>query len=325
MGTTTADLLGLSFNATEVSIGNAEPGISIGSSVASYVYTESSLLATNSLIGPGATATVTAVSGTSVTVTLSNAATSLANGQQITGTLIGNNASEILLEGSVPGVGSSYVYVSNTAAEQPGVGQTAFVDVPYGSATYVPACYCAGTLILTEAGEVAVEALAIGDRVITASGERKPIRWIGQRSYGGRFLAGRPELHPICLRAGALGDCVPKRDLFVSPRHAMYLDGVLVPAQELLNGATVVRHRSDEAVSYYHIELDDHDIILAEGAASESFVDDDSRMIFHNADGFAGRPAEPAVFCAPRVTEGYALHAIRTEIAARAGLVTQAA
>jgi hypothetical protein len=187
-------------------------------------------------------------------------------------------------------------------------------------------CYCTGTRILTDHGEVAVEVLAIGDIVITASGARRPIRWIGTRSYTGRFANTNPAVLPVCVRAGALADGIPARDLWVSPDHALYLDDVLIPAEQLVNGATILKAERVESVTYWHVELDSHDVLVAEGAAAESFVDDGGRAIFHNAASFrALYPREAAwspaaVYCAPRVTDGYVLEAVRRRLVLHAGL-----
>ena len=151
------------------------------------------------------------------------------------------------------------------------------------------ACYCPGTLILTDTGEVPIERLQIGDHVVTNSGLLKPIRWIGRRSYSGRFIEGRHDMLPVRIRAGAIGAGVPRRDLVVSPKHAMLLDGVLVPAHCLVNGVSVTQADRVDSVQYVHVELALHDVILAEGAPSETFVDDNSRGMFHNAHEFAGR------------------------------------
>ncbi len=178
-----------------------------------------------------------------------------------------------------------------------------------------PACYCPGTMIATDRGEVAVEELAIGDRVMTVAGTAKPIRWIGRRSYAGRFLRSRPRLLPVRIAAGALGDGLPYLDLVVSPAHALMLQGVLVPAEDLVNGVTILREPAMERVDYLHIELAEHDVIWANGVAAETFVDDDSRAMFANAaeyhalypDAVTTQPA----YCLPRVTGGYQLDRIR--------------
>lgn len=139
------------------------------------------------------------------------------------------------------------------------------------------ACFAAGTLILTDRGEVAVQDLGIGDVLLTAGGAAEPIRWIGRRSYAGQFLAANPQVQPIRLRAGCLGEGLPRRDLLVSPKHAMLLDGMLVPAECLVNDVTVLHEHGMATIEYFHIELDGHGVLLAEGAPSETFVDDDSR------------------------------------------------
>ncbi|HEY0909633.1 MAG TPA: Hint domain-containing protein [Bradyrhizobium sp.] len=192
------------------------------------------------------------------------------------------------------------------------------------TATDNVACYCPGTLIATDRGEVAVEDLKIGDGVVVMSGALRPIKWIGTRSYGGRFILGRTDILPICFKAGSLGDNVPKRDLWISPHHAMYLDGVLIEARDLVNGVSIVRAERVEKVEYFHIELDSHDVILAEGALSETFVDDDSRGMFHNAHEYGALYPDTvrvaARYCAKRCADGYEVEAARRRIDARAGL-----
>ena len=185
--------------------------------------------------------------------------------------------------------------------------------------TELVACYAAGTRIATPSGEQTIETLSIGGGVLTAAGLDRRVEWIGRRSYAARFVAANPHLRPVRFRAGSLGQGLPRRDLLVSPDHAMVLDGCLVPARLLLNGETIVQDRSGAGVSYYHVELADHDVILAEGAPSESFVDDDSRRRFQNAAEYDAlyphAPRRPGAYCAPRLTEGYALEAVRRRLA----------
>ena len=190
------------------------------------------------------------------------------------------------------------------------------------------ACYCAGTLIRAPCGNQRVEKLQIGDEVMTASGAGRPIKWIGRRSYLGRFVMGRKDILPVCIKAGALADNVPKRDLWISPNHAMYfndkhLDGVLIEAKDLVNGVSIVQAESVEQVEYFHIELETHDVIVAEGALSETFIDDDSRGMFHNAHEYRvlyPAAATAAQYCAPRLDGGYEVEAVRRHLALRAGL-----
>jgi len=215
--------------------------------------------------------------------------------------------------------------VSNNGSATPTQPTNPMPANPTPPANNAP-CYCTGTRIMTDHGPVAVEALVIGDRVVTAAGAHRPIRWIGTRSYGGRFANANPAILPVCVKAGALADAVPARDLWVSPEHALFLDGVLVPAEHLVNGASIVKARRVESVTYWHVELDSHDVLLAEDAPAESFVDDGGRAIFHNAAAYrALYPQAPswageAAYCAPRVTDGFALEAIRRRLAVRAGL-----
>jgi len=190
------------------------------------------------------------------------------------------------------------------------------------------ACYCRGTRILTDHGEVAVEELEIGDRLLTSAGVARPIKWIGRRSYPGRFANGNRDVLPICFSQGSLAGNVPHRDLWVSPRHAMFLDGVLIAAEHLVNGVSVVQATHVDLVEYFHVELDSHDVIVAEGSLSETFVDDNSRSMFLNADEFCALYGDAVsartVYCAPRVEDGFVLETVRRRLAAQAGQLVDA-
>jgi hypothetical protein len=145
------------------------------------------------------------------------------------------------------------------------------------------ACFASGSRILTARGEIAVEFLRSSDRLITHDGRELPIKWIGWRRVN---IAAHPEpgkVAPIRIAQGALGENAPQRDLLVSPDHAMYLNGSFIPASALVNGANITQMQTSD-VAYYHVELDEHAIILAEGAATESFLErEDNRSYFSNS------------------------------------------
>ena len=193
-----------------------------------------------------------------------------------------SSQAQIGYENATLGTGASGEYTYEQGQSYPNSASGATIA---SVSTAEVACCCAGTLIQTDRGEVPVESLVVGDRILTVAGGAEPVRWIGRRSYAGRFLAGQGHLMPILFRAGSLGEGLPRRDLRVSPSHAMFLDGVLVPAQCLVNGMTIRQERDCKRVEYFHVELAAHDVIFAEGAPSESFVDDDSRGMFHKRRG----------------------------------------
>ncbi len=207
-----------------------------------------------------------------------------------------------------------------------GGGGNAFADISGAGSINGPVpCYCRGTMIETKRGEKKVETLAIGDKVVTASGALRPVKWIGRRSYAGRFVLGRKDILPVCIKAGALGTNMPVRDLWISPHHAMYFSdqgGVLIEAKDLVNGISIVQAERVDKVEYVHVELETHDVIIAEGALSETYLDEDNRGMFHNALDYdtlyTGDGAQlPTRYCAPRLEDGYAVEDVRRRIAAR--------
>jgi hypothetical protein len=167
-----------------------------------------------------------------------------------------------------------------------------------------PLCFMPGTRIATPSGEVAIEDLAIGDLVLTTAGAAAPVRWIGRQTVV--LGSGDPlRTTPIRIRAGALGGGLPTRDLRVSPDHALLVDGVLVQAAALVNGTSILRDTDVPAsFTYLHVELDDHALLLAEGAPAESFIDNVDRAAFDNwaeREALLGAPAPMTEMALPRV------------------------
>lgn len=211
---------------------------------------------------------------------------------------------------------SGYGYVLALDGFSGRVIETTFVKDP------TVFCFAEGTLIHTAQGLVAVEDLAIGDLAVTAAGAQRPVKWIGHvLSRPGRHP--RPwEVNPIRVAAHAFGPGAPDRDLRLSPGHAVYVDGVLVPVGHLVNGATIVQEEA-ETIRYFHVELDTHDVLLANGLPCESYLDDGNRFFAANASEFTelyGRldPQSWDNACAPLVAEGPQLTEIRERLHARA-------
>ena len=197
-------------------------------------------------------------------------------------------------------------WFANTASDGAGGTNVFLTDV---------SCFLRGTLVTTLAGEVAVQDLRPGDHVVTRTGSR-PIVWVGF----GRTLVNprnRCDVAPVIVRAGAMGDGAPCRDLFVTRRHAMQVGDVLVPVEHLINGASVLWDDAAQVVEYYHVELDAHDVLLADGAWAESYRDDASANHFQNEATRPARASEPA--CLPMVESGAALDAAWRKIASRIG------
>jgi hypothetical protein len=162
-------------------------------------------------------------------------------------------------------------------------------------------CFLRGTQILTDAGEVAVETLSVGDRVITLSGEAKPIAWIGC----GRVTVTRGRrcaATPIVVRKAALGNNLPHHDLHITKGHALFLDDVLIPVEFLVNHRSIAWDDRAQEVAFFHIELATHDVLLANGAPAETYRDDGNRWLFQNANTGWDQPPKPP--CAPVLTGG---------------------
>lgn len=178
---------------------------------------------------------------------------------------------------------------------------TATPDGSGGDIVTTTLCFCAGTMIATPAGETPVEQLAVGDQVLTAHGTVRPVVWIGV----GQVLATRGRrgaATPVIVRRNALADNVPHRDLHVTKGHSVYLDSVLIPVEFLVNHRSILWDDQAQMVSLYHIELEAHDVLLANGAPLESYRDDGNRWLFQNANAAWG--LAPKEHYAPVLTGG---------------------
>ncbi len=192
-----------------------------------------------------------------------------------------------------------------------------------------PVCFTTGTLIRVARGgsevDVPVEALVVGDAAVTASGLHRPIRWIGHRVVDCRALRVPSDSWPVRVRAGAFGvgacgGTLPERDLRLSPGHPVLVGTgaaeVLVPIMCLINGTSIARVPVD-TVTYWHVELDAHDILLAEGLPAESFLDYGNRSWFAD-DGALTDPDVVApglgARCRPVAVDGPAVEAERRRL-----------
>jgi len=190
-----------------------------------------------------------------------------------------------------------------------------------------PPCLARGTQVLTPSGNVVIEKLRQGDLITTISDGDSPILWIGRRRMN---LRGHPRpevVQPICFYQDSIADGVPQSDLLLSPDHALYLGGLLIPAKTFVNGATIVQ-LIRTSVTYYHIELSNHGIIFAEGAPVETYLETGNRGAFENG----GKPVQlhPDFAQTLREAKGYApfaetgpiVESVRQTILDRAGIKT---
>ena len=151
-------------------------------------------------------------------------------------------------------------------------------------------CFAAGTRIRTDAGDIAVEHLKLGDRIVTRDGPPQPITWIGHRHVRPARHPHPQQVRPVRIEAHAFGPNEPQAALHLSPDHAIFAEGVLIPVKHLINGVTV-RQVDVESVTYFHIELPEHAVILAEGLPAESYLDTGDRSSFAEAPVTALHPA----------------------------------
>jgi hypothetical protein len=181
------------------------------------------------------------------------------------------------------------------------------------------ACFAAGTAIATPHGDVAVERLQVGDRIL-ASGGCRVVVWLGHRSID---CAQEPEprrVWPVRIAANAFAAGQPARDLMLSPDHAIFYEGQLIPVKYLIDDISIMSVPVSH-ITYWHVELDAHDIIRAEGLKVESYLDTGNRGQFANADG-PSRNLTWQDACAPLCLSGPPIAGLRERLSGRHSLIT---
>jgi Hint domain len=253
-------------------------------------------------------------------VTILNSGTSFAT----TGNVVLSNGDTLALSGITGDL--SHGWIAETASDGSGGTEIFLASV----------CYAGGTRILTAAGEKPVESLNPGDLVMTVAGDEqlaRPMKWLGHRHID-LTKVSRPEtVAPIFIQRDAFADGMPHRDLMVSPDHGVFVDGYLICARQLVNGTTIRQELGLTEVDYYHVELDEHAILLAEGLPAESYLDTGNSGFFANSGAPtmlhpdltdpSDYPTREAGSCAPFVWDEATVRPVWQRLADRAGSIGQ--
>jgi hypothetical protein len=183
-------------------------------------------------------------------------------------------------------------------------------------------CFLSGTRIAAAEGSVCVEELSVGAMVLTVTGESRAVQWLGHRVIDCTRHPDPSQVWPYQVEAGAFADGQPERDLLLSLGHSIFVENSLIQVDHLVNGATI-RQVPRERVEYWHVELDSHDVLLAEGLPAESYLDDGNRQFFDNGgtvvDAFPSlEPTRGAEACAPMVKDGPVLQRVKAALLERA-------
>ncbi|MEP7456740.1 Hint domain-containing protein [Phyllobacterium sp. SB3] len=226
---------------------------------------------------------------------------------------------------SVGQVGNTVTFYGPLGILQP----IASYDIPAGATytysndtdtlTFLTPCFVRGTLIATPTGEIAVERLKAGDLISSLNNGTVAVKWVGNRAIDPKTLDKPRNDLPVRILAGAIAEDMPSRDLYVSPDHCMFVNGSLVPAKLLINGTTVSQPITLNPIDYYHVELEQHDVIWANGAMAETYLDLGNRHVFLEPGvlQFTSPKAYDAKACYPLAYSGPAVDAARAIITER--------
>ena len=146
-------------------------------------------------------------------------------------------------------------------------------------------CFLLGTNILTSKGEKPVESLSVGDEVVAICNNgriNRKIVWIGKTDISVDQGKNKNDLYPVCIKAHAFGLNKPHRDLYLTPEHTVYIDGGLIPVRMLVNGRSIVIDKFRDKFQIYHVETEQHSILLSENLMTESYLNTDDKYLFDN-------------------------------------------
>lgn len=243
------------------------------------------------------------------------------------GTLTGTGSSAVFLMQMSTGTAASSVThwaemlpVTSSDPEWsslPGYPSTSVPDLTGLQTPINIPCFAEGTRIVTAEGEAAVEEISEGTLVRTSSGQLAPVIWVGCRHVDCARHPNPRDVWPVCIRAGAFGVGQPHSDLLLSPDHAVFVEDVLIPVKYLVNGHSIVQMPMDE-VTYYHIELPRHDVVLAEGLPVESYLDCGDRAEFASVNHGSASQLWEAHGCAPLMVTGPRVAAMHRALMDRA-------
>ncbi|HIM20495.1 MAG TPA: Hint domain-containing protein [Rhodospirillales bacterium] len=218
-------------------------------------------------------------------------------GSNVTGTLVGTTPNGVVVSRG----GYNYLFTNSTySLNQSGISPN--TSDPYNY------CFLEGTSINTPEGTRPVESIEMGDKVLSADGRELTVRWMGHETVRNGIGASIHKA-PIKISAGAFGDGLPVSDLYVSNAHAFLLDGHLVVASALINGEIITAVPFSEMPSeftYWHIETEEHELVVANGVAAETLSGAPERKDFDNYDSYvaqygADRIIQPMAY--PRIKD----------------------
>jgi hypothetical protein len=199
----------------------------------------------------------------------------------------------VILASSAVAASSAHALTSSTSSVSP-------------CATSVCRCFLKGTKIQTAEGERKVEDLTIGDLLPTMFGGLRPVQFIGRYPIR-RSDPTKPwvkDALPVRITRSALAPDVPHADLYMTAGHSLLIDGVLAPAEVLINGTTITRYEAREydEMEFFHIKLESHDVIYAEGAPAETWLNvEESAVNFADYLRQYGTTARDEDRCAPHI------------------------